>query len=108
MESSWNGWVMSTTDPVNRPAHYEGRGVECIDAIEAMFTTEEFVAFLRGQIVKYSWRLWKKDSVLQNAEKLRWYADRLVGALAKDPAFNKHHLEKPGGKTGGHHWTPGT
>jgi hypothetical protein len=35
-------------DPVNFPIHYaDGNGVECIDAIEASMSTEEFKGFLK-------------------------------------------------------------
>jgi hypothetical protein len=38
-------------DPVNFPIHYaDGNGVECIDAIEASMSTEEFKGFLKGNV----------------------------------------------------------
>ena len=43
-------------DAVNSPAHYNAGKVECIDAIESMLTPEEFIGFLRGNILKYQWR----------------------------------------------------
>jgi len=36
------------TDPVNAPAHYQSpNGVECIEAIKAAMTPEEFFGYLR-------------------------------------------------------------
>ena len=43
-------------DVVNKPKHYNQGGIECIDAIEAMLTHEEFVGYLRGNSLKYRWR----------------------------------------------------
>lgn len=72
---------MTPTDPVNNPAHYTAGKVECIDAIEAQLSPVEFVGYLRGQIAKYTWRLGRKDSALQDAQKSQWYMNRLVAFL---------------------------
>jgi len=74
-------------DPVNHPRHYTQGGIECIDAIEAALGPAGFTAFLQGQVVKYTWRLGRKDAAEQDAAKARWYADRLVKHLAKETAF---------------------
>lgn len=42
---------------------------------------EEFVGFLRGQVIKYQWRLGLKGSAAEDAAKARWYADRLVEVI---------------------------
>jgi hypothetical protein len=40
-------------DPVNSPAHYaDGNGIECIDAIEASMSPQEFKGFLKGNSFK--------------------------------------------------------
>jgi hypothetical protein len=67
------------TDPVNRPAHYNQGDVECIDAIRAQLSDEEWRGYLRGQVAKYNWRLGRKDALEQDARKLRWYASWLCG-----------------------------
>lgn len=48
------------SDMVNHPAHYTSGTMECIEAIEAQLTREQFVGFLKGQVAKYLWRLGKK------------------------------------------------
>lgn len=68
-------------DPVNHPSYYTAGKVECIDAIEAALGRDGFIAFLRGQVIKYNWRCGLKDNAAQDAAKARWYADRLVSAL---------------------------
>lgn len=65
------------SDLINHPPHYSSGGIECIDAIEAALGHDGFVAFLRGQVIKYQWRLGLKDNAAQDAGKAAWYAARL-------------------------------
>jgi hypothetical protein len=70
-------------DMVNHPPHYAetDNGVECIDAIRAALGKEQFIGFLRGQVIKYQWRLGKKDSSVQDNKKAIWYATKLDEVL---------------------------
>ena len=43
-------------DNVDRPMHYAAGSIECIDAIEAQLSAEEFRGYLKGNIIKYIWR----------------------------------------------------
>lgn len=65
-------------DPVDRPAHYQGE-IECIDAIKAQLTHDQWVGYLRGQVAKYNWRLGRKGESEHDAKKLLWYAKMLAG-----------------------------
>lgn len=47
-------------DPVEHPAHYTSGEIECIVAIEASMSPEEFRGFLKGTAMKYMWRYDKK------------------------------------------------
>lgn len=67
---------------IDHPAHYTQGGVECIDAIKAQLGYWGFVAFLRGQIAKYNWRLLAKGDASENLAKLTWYGSRLATELA--------------------------
>lgn len=69
-------------DAVN-PPHYKDsdNGIECIDAIRAALGRDGFIAFLRGQVIKYSWRLGKKGAAVTDAEKAQWYQAKLVEVL---------------------------
>ncbi|WP_236841089.1 DUF3310 domain-containing protein [Brevibacillus formosus] len=40
-------------DPVNHPVHYATGGIETIDIIRAKLTTDEFVGFCKGNVLKY-------------------------------------------------------
>jgi len=64
-------------DLVNSPAHYASGGIECIDAIEASMTPEEFQGYCKGNLIKYSWRYRDKGGT-QDLQKARWYLDRLI------------------------------
>ena len=68
-------------DPVNHPSHYTQGKVECIEALEAMMTPAEFIAALRFQVVKYTWRLGRKGASLECARKAQWYTNLLVQKL---------------------------
>lgn len=69
-------------DMVEDPAHYTHGGLECIDAIEAALGRDGFIDFLRGQVIRYQWRLGHKDSAEQDAAKARWYAVKLEEVLS--------------------------
>mgnify|MGYP001230768083 CR=1 FL=1 len=70
-------------DIVQRPKHYTetDNGVECIDAIRAALGREQFIGFLRGQVIKYQWRLGKKGSSVEDNRKAIWYANKLDEVL---------------------------
>jgi Protein of unknwon function (DUF3310) len=70
-------------DVVDHPPHYAGRGgMECIDAIRAQLTEEQYVGFLRGTVAAYVWRMGRKGDALEDARKAAWYQARLVEALS--------------------------
>ena len=66
----------SKSDMVNHPPHYNQRGIECIDAIEAA-TDKGFQYYLQGNIIKYLWRYRYKNGV-EDLKKAKWYLDRLI------------------------------
>ena len=75
---------MANNDPVNHPAHYiADDGIERIDAIEATLTPEEFRGYLRGQVIKYTWRCNYKGKRLEDLEKAEWYLKKYINILKK-------------------------
>jgi len=48
------------SDSVNAPAHYQGDKMQCIDAMEAMLTQDEFRGYLRGNVLSINGALEKK------------------------------------------------
>ena len=67
------------SDPVNHPSHYNAGSIECIDAIEAALTPEEFRGFLKGNALKYIWRSGRKGDEFEDLKKSMWYLAREVG-----------------------------
>jgi hypothetical protein len=65
------------TDTVNRPDHYASGKIECIEAIEAQLTPEEFRGYLKGNVAKYIWRERRKGG-LESLQKALWYLDLLT------------------------------
>lgn len=61
--------------------HYKEMGVQPWDVMEAVLTPEEFIGFLKGNIIKYSMRQGKKDS--DDANKAKHYMMKLNEMLCK-------------------------
>lgn len=68
----------TTTEPdmVNSPPHYTTSSIECIDAIRAALTPEEFRGFCKGNALKYIWREKHKGGD-QDLAKAAWYLNRI-------------------------------
>jgi hypothetical protein len=65
-------------DMVNHPPHYTRSSVECIDAIRAALTPDEFRGYEKGVTIKYVWRE-KFKGHDEDLRKARWYLDALLG-----------------------------
>lgn len=76
-----NGYVVDdkceNNDVVNQPNHYANFSIECIDAMQAMLSKDEFVGYLRGNIFKYLWRYKLKNGV-EDLKKAQWYQNKLI------------------------------
>ena len=70
-------------DPVNHPEHYRQGGIECIDAIEAALTPEEFRGYCKGNALKYIWREHSKGRPVEDLQKSVWYLTRLLAKLER-------------------------
>ena len=70
---------MREDDVVNKPPHYNKGSIECINAIEASMTKEEFSGYLKGNVVKYLWRYKDKGKPKEDLDKSNWYLERLRG-----------------------------
>jgi hypothetical protein len=44
------------SDPVNHPSHYTAGSIECIAAIRAALSPDEFRGYCKGNAIKYIWR----------------------------------------------------
>lgn len=61
--------------------HYEKLNIQPWEIMERNFTNEEFVAYLKGNIIKYTLR--DKGQALTDAEKIKHYAEKLIEVLEK-------------------------
>jgi hypothetical protein len=70
---------MNINSNVDHPSHYQG-DIECIDAIASALNKDEYIGFLKGNIIKYIWREEKKGH-LNDLLKAQWYLDKLCNLL---------------------------
>lgn len=71
-----------TDNKVKNPksTHYEVLpGVEAIDIIKQTLTHDEYIGFLKGNVLKYQLRLGKKDNVDKEIIKIKDYTNELKG-----------------------------
>jgi hypothetical protein len=69
-------------DMVNHPPHNTLGGIETIDFIAAKLTKEEFLGYLKGNVLKYGSRIGNKGAAILDAGKLSWYAKKLQSVLS--------------------------
>ena len=82
------GGNKKTTDKVNQPAHYMNGSIECIDAIRAGLTADEFLGYCKGNVLKYVWReRWKggKEDLEKAAIYLKWAVEAALKEQVKVP-----------------------
>jgi hypothetical protein len=73
----------SVADMVNHPPHYKVGGIETIQFIKAKLTKEEYIGYLRGNVLKYASRLGAKNNASEDAGKMAWYAKQLEQSMKR-------------------------
>lgn len=68
-------------DMVNNPPHYKQGDIECIEAIRAALTPEEFRGYCKGNALKYVWRERHKGGN-ESMHKATWYINKATDASA--------------------------
>lgn len=63
---------------VNHPSHYQGNKFEVIDIIE-----DYKLGFNLGNSIKYILRAGKKDDIVQDLRKAKWYLEREINNIGK-------------------------
>ena len=66
---------LDTEQPTSPNDHYRQGDVECIDAIRAALTDEEWRGYCKGNVIKYVWRERHKGgdlSLIKAEDYLRW------------------------------------
>ena len=64
-------------DAVNSPEHYNMLDIEAINLIEMSMTKEEFLGYLKGNVLKYIIRYKHKGNASEDLDKGKWYLDKL-------------------------------
>jgi len=64
-------------DTVNSPEHYNMLDIEAINLIEMSMTKEEFLGYLKGNVLKYIIRYKHKRKPGEDLDKGKWYLDKL-------------------------------
>ena len=72
-----NGNTGEHYDMVDHPPHYSGEGLECIEAIKAALTPDEWKGYLKGNVFKYVWRERNKGGQ-ESIRKARWHLNKLL------------------------------
>ena len=68
--------VLLTEIEKHHDAHYQGE-IQPIEIMQAQMSTEAFMGFLRGNIIKYSCRAGKKDDITFETDKIQRYSEWL-------------------------------
>lgn len=88
--TKWEPAIVETAD-INKNNNYDQHYISAHQPIETMqsnMSHEEFIGFLKGNILKYVCRLGKKDDAKKEAAKIRRYSEWLeqaVNGKAIDP-----------------------
>lgn len=69
-------------DSVEHPLHYTQNGIECIEAIKASMTSDGFMDYCKGNVLKYIWR-WRDKGGVQDLEKARVYLNWMIEEAKK-------------------------
>jgi len=75
---------MSDHDPVNKPAHYNFGGIECIDYIRQVLGEDGFRAYCLGNTIKYIHRHPYKGKPKEDLKKAQYYLNKAVTTLEND------------------------
>ena len=73
---------ITKSDTVMHPSHYCQGGIECIKAIEASMTPEEFQGYCKGNVMKYIWRFREKNG-LEDLKKAQVYLGWMIESKEK-------------------------
>ena len=71
---------MMMNDEITHPGHYTSGEIECIDAIRAALTVDEFIGYCKGNIIKYVWREQHKggcSDIAKAGQYAAWLEDAL-------------------------------
>lgn len=82
-----SAYETAQSDNINHPGHYCQGGIECIKAIEASMTPEEFQGYCKGNVMKYIWRFREKNG-LEDLKKAQVYLGWMIESKEKQEQAN--------------------
>jgi hypothetical protein len=68
--------IEAMKENVKEPSHYKGE-IECIAAIKASMSQQQFKGYLKGNVMKYLWRYDRKNG-LEDLQKADVYLQWLI------------------------------
>lgn len=76
-------------DMVNHPPHYTAGNIETWDYMVDVIGEYAMIDVCRAQVFKYTGhRMFNKGNPIEDAEKARWYLDRMIEFLKKTKGHN--------------------
>lgn len=69
--------IEQSKEDINSPDRYKRNGIECIDAMLAIYTKEEVIAFCKLNAFKYLWRSNMKEPS-KSIQKANWYLNKII------------------------------
>ena len=76
----FKGDYADDADMVNHPPHYNKHGIECFDAIRAALDDDEFRGYIKGNLIKYTWRERYKNGD-EDLLKGSWYLNKYLETI---------------------------
>ena len=71
-------------DSVNHPSHYTNGSIECLSAIRASMSDDQYIGYLKGVIMKYIWRMDLKGNAIEDLKKGKFYLNELIKVKQED------------------------
>lgn len=71
----------TTYDAVHKPPHYNFGTIECIEYIHQVLGDDGFIAYCRGNAMKYQHRVGYKGNPAEDIAKATWYLTRASSVL---------------------------
>jgi hypothetical protein len=70
-------------DEINSPVHYNTGSMETIDLIREGMSDDEFLGYLKGNILKYicRYRHKNKENPIKDLMKAKWYIEKLISIM---------------------------
>jgi hypothetical protein len=79
---------MMEADEINSPVHYNTGSMETIDLIREGMSNDEFLGYLKGNVLKYicRYRHKHKENPVKDLMKARWYIEKLISTMREKQA----------------------